>query len=169
VGCENYTSPKIWRPCPKMEQGWPKKRRGRGKSWARWAPTLTMGDGVMHGVGSGIGETDGAAACLLPRQTGRHYGDRPLEIPLHKRLEAWAPCGTQEPHESPYLLAFEHGPTFKWAMWRLNHLTMSTSDLHLFPTLCFFALAGSTFKTSNFAPQVLKCSQKFKKNRNEVL
>jgi hypothetical protein len=83
---------------------------------------------------------------------------------LHKRFEAWATCRTQEQYENSYLLAFGHGPTFKWAMWRLNHLTMSTSDLHLFRTLCFFALAGSTFKTSNFPPQVLKCSQKLKKN-----
>jgi hypothetical protein len=28
--------------------------------------------------------------------------------------------GTQEPHESPYPLAFGHGPTFKWAMWLLK-------------------------------------------------
>jgi hypothetical protein len=88
---------------------------------------------------------------------------------FYKILEAWAPCGTQEPHKNPHQLAFGHGSTFKWGMWRLKHLTIATSDWHLFPTLCFFALAGSTFKTFNFSPKVLKCSQKLKKIRNEVL
>jgi hypothetical protein len=101
------------------------------------------------------------ASTVDPLQSQRYL--------FHKILEAWSPCGTQEPHESPYPLAFGHGPTFKWAMWLLKHLTIATSDRHLFPTLCFIALAGSTFKTSNFPPQVLKCSQKLKKNRNEVL
>jgi hypothetical protein len=101
------------------------------------------------------------ASTVDPLQSQRYL--------LHKILEAWGPCRTQEPHESPYPLAFGHGPTFKWAMWLLKHLTIATSDRHLFPTLCFFALAGGTFKTSNSPPQVLKCSQKLQKNRNEVL
>jgi hypothetical protein len=39
AGCENYTSPKIWRPCPKMGQGWPWKGRGRVESQAPLPPT----------------------------------------------------------------------------------------------------------------------------------
>jgi hypothetical protein len=101
------------------------------------------------------------ASIINPLQSQRYL--------LHKRLEAWAPCGTQEPHGCPHPLAFGYGPTVKGAMWRLNHLTIATSDLHLFPSLYFVALVESTFKSSNFPPQDLKCSQKFKKNRNEVL
>jgi hypothetical protein len=33
AGCEFYTRAKIWWPYPKMGQGWPKRGRGRDKSW----------------------------------------------------------------------------------------------------------------------------------------
>jgi hypothetical protein len=39
AGCKNYTSPKIWRPYPKMGQGWPWKGRGRVESRAPFSPT----------------------------------------------------------------------------------------------------------------------------------
>jgi hypothetical protein len=38
AGCENYTSPKIWQPCPKMGQGWPWKGRDRVESQAPLPP-----------------------------------------------------------------------------------------------------------------------------------
>jgi hypothetical protein len=88
---------------------------------------------------------------------------------LYKRLEPWAPCGTQVPYGCPHLLAFGHEPTLEGATWCLNLLTIATSDLLLFLPLYFVALVGSTFKSTNFLPQVLKCFQKLKKRRNEVL
>jgi hypothetical protein len=65
AGCENYTSPKIWRPCPKMGQGWPWKGRGRVESQAPLPPHLPppplpppfplgLGRGKGGGRGGGI-------------------------------------------------------------------------------------------------------------------
>jgi hypothetical protein len=85
------------------------------------------------------------ASIVDPLQSQRYL--------FYKRLEAWAPCGTQEPHESPHQLAFGHGPTFKWAMLLLKHLTIATLDRHLFPTLCILPWLGVLSKHPIFHPK----------------
>jgi hypothetical protein len=69
AGCENYTNPKIWLPCPKMGQGWPWKRRGRVESQASFSflpPSSSLSPWPWGGEAKGRPLPAMAAGRTLP-------------------------------------------------------------------------------------------------------